>query len=397
MPEFTASGLVRHGFGFYNPNHAAALICALAPFCWGWCGKWRLAGYGAFAALCAALALTYSRAGVAVLAAEMVAWGVIKRRNGGLRASRLAIALAVAAFVIVAWWMRSRIIVDGAVLNRPKIWLAGLRLLAANPLGVGFEHSGKLVSAFMLPDGMTVRTLVNSHLTLLAESGVFVGGAWMAFIALALVVGSRHRRTWLSFAGLVLSASLSSVFDWHVLFDLADKGGLSVANFALSWTTLLLFVAEGVGMVIWTSLKKRTCKTVVLPACLSAALCAIALVISTFIFRVPGTPRAESGFAIVGEGVARVYRDAKWSLRDVRMFFPRGARFYIPEGVPAEAKDCGEIWLFGNSAESVGRFRSAGVTFVSPPEFCEAPGNVVRILQRRFGEEMRDDSRVEAY
>ena len=26
----------RLAFGFYNPNHAAAMICALFPFCWGW-------------------------------------------------------------------------------------------------------------------------------------------------------------------------------------------------------------------------------------------------------------------------------------------------------------------------------------------------------------------------
>ena len=37
-------GIVRQGFGFYNPNHAAALICAIFPFCWdgenmpGWGG-----------------------------------------------------------------------------------------------------------------------------------------------------------------------------------------------------------------------------------------------------------------------------------------------------------------------------------------------------------------------
>ena len=36
--EFVAGDLVRMGFGFFNPNHAAAAICALFPFCWGWGG-----------------------------------------------------------------------------------------------------------------------------------------------------------------------------------------------------------------------------------------------------------------------------------------------------------------------------------------------------------------------
>ena len=34
MMEFTYDGMVRQGFGFYNPNHAAAVICAVFPFLW---------------------------------------------------------------------------------------------------------------------------------------------------------------------------------------------------------------------------------------------------------------------------------------------------------------------------------------------------------------------------
>lgn len=34
--EFTVGDSVRFGFGFANPNHAAAAVCALAPFLWGW-------------------------------------------------------------------------------------------------------------------------------------------------------------------------------------------------------------------------------------------------------------------------------------------------------------------------------------------------------------------------
>lgn len=68
--------------------------------------------------------------------------------------------------------------IDGAIVNRPKIWLAGLQLFAANPMGVGFGSSGEIASAIMLPDGITVRTLVNSHLTLLAEMGALVDSIW---------------------------------------------------------------------------------------------------------------------------------------------------------------------------------------------------------------------------
>ena len=110
---------------------------------------------------------------------------------------------------------------DAAAMNRPSIWWAGLKLAAANPLGVGHGNSGLLASAFML-DGIEVRTLVNSHLTLFAEHGWIVGCIWVAFLAWALAGGWRRcPRLWIAFAGLSLSACASSVFDWHVLFGFA--------------------------------------------------------------------------------------------------------------------------------------------------------------------------------
>ena len=226
--EFVAGDLVRMGFGFFNPNHAAAAICALFPFCWGWRGRWHWAGRLVGVALCVMLAMTYSRTGMLVLVCEIVALlldhktlssGMIGRveRVETCRTStcstwlnkmqgRGGLATAVAVAAIALWWMWPRLALDGAVMNRPKIWLAGLRLFAANPFGVGFGNSGEIASAFLLPDGITVRTLVNSHLTLLAETGALVGGAWLAFIALALCVGRTMRRTWVAFAGLAVSA-----------------------------------------------------------------------------------------------------------------------------------------------------------------------------------------------
>jgi hypothetical protein len=403
MPEFTANGFLRFGFGFCNPNHAAALICALAPFCWGWRGVRRWCGYAAFAALCVALALTYSRTGIAVLAMEMASWGAMNWRGGifgraksrpsrngraGARPSRCCFAAATVALAAVAWWMRGRFAVDGAILNRPVIWLAGLRLFAANPLGVGFGRSGEIASAFLLPDGMAVRTLVNSHLTLAAETGAFAGFAWLVFVSLPLALGAKFRRAWIAFAGLALSAFSSSVFDWHVLFDFTEMGGLPLSNFLLSWATLILFVGTGVAMIARSTFAAlRICVALAVSAVvLTAALC----------FRSDAAPRVGNGFVSTG-GEARVYRGADWSLRDAVPFFPQGARFSLQTGVPDGASGGGDVWLFGDAAESAWRFPSASVTLVSPPEFCEAPSNVVRILQRRWGEEPIDDPRVEAY
>ena len=197
--------MVRWSFGFANPNHAAAAICALFPFCWGWRGKWRWAGRLVGAALCAMLAMTFSRTGALVLLGETIAlWRTASRQaqDKALPLPRCRVILmSVAALAVGTWWMWPRLSLDGAVVNRPTIWLAGLRLFAANPLGVGFGNSGEIATAFLLPEGIAVRTLVNSHLTLLAEAGALAGGAWLAFIALALSLGQCARRGWVSFAG----------------------------------------------------------------------------------------------------------------------------------------------------------------------------------------------------
>ena len=69
MPmEYMSGDVVRCGFGFANPNHAAATICALFPFCWGWRGIWRWVGLASSIVLFIMLVMTYSRTGVVVFA-----------------------------------------------------------------------------------------------------------------------------------------------------------------------------------------------------------------------------------------------------------------------------------------------------------------------------------------
>ena len=422
--EFVAGDLVRMGFGFFNPNHAAAAICALFPFCWGWRGRWRWAGRIAGVALCVMLAMTYSRTGMVVLVMEAaVLWwrGALGSAHptggcGRVRARVPTMAIALSVLVIAAWWMWPRLALDGAVMNRPKIWLAGLKLFAANPLGVGFGRSGEIASVFLLPDGITVRTLVNSHLTLLAEMGALVGGAWLAFIALALCVGRAMRRTWVAFAGLAVSAFSASVFDWHVLFDFKEMGGCGTVNFVLAWGLFAAFVVMGVGCV-WRGLfltqRRRDAEYAegfgrivvgrgVLPiGCVVVGLCAVVVC-----FRSDDTPRVEGEYVVCGrrwsavptdwgggahgtigsgrvgarvptDGGLSVYRDDGWSLKSVAKRFPDGARFCVRPGVPADAEDAGEVWLFGDAVEAAWRFPAARLTLVSPPEFFDPPTNAV--------------------
>ena len=404
--DFVVGDIVRQGFGFANPNHAAAAICAAFPFCGGWGGKWRWAGWLVGVVLCVMLAMTYSRTGMVVLAMEAaVLWRgalgsahptSVRGRRWNAVPTIWGIILTVCLACVAAWWMWPRLALDGAVMNRPKIWLAGLKLFAVNPLGVGFGKSGEIATAFMLPDGITVRTLVNSHLTLLAEMGVFVGGAWLAFIALALCVGRAMRRTWVAFAGLALSAFSASIFDWHVLFDFAEKGGYGAVNFALAWGLFGAFVVMGVGCV-WRGLfltqrrrdaeyaegfwRMASAKAVLAVAGVAVALCAVVVGLWS-----DATPRVEGEYVVCGgrvgarvptDGGPCVYRDEGWSLKSVAKLFPNGARSCIRPGVPANAEDSGEVWLFGDAAESAWRFPAARLTLVSPPEFFDPPTNAV--------------------
>ena len=78
--EFTFDGLVRWGFGFHNPNHAAAAICAVLPFLWGW-RRCAVIGWLISALLLIPLSLTYSRTGFAVAGLEVVVWAVLSGRR----------------------------------------------------------------------------------------------------------------------------------------------------------------------------------------------------------------------------------------------------------------------------------------------------------------------------
>jgi hypothetical protein len=243
----------------------------------------------------------------------------------------------------------------------------------------------------MLPDGITVRTLVNSHLTLLVEMGAFVGGAWLAFIALALCAGRKLRRTWVAFAGLVVSAFSASVFDWHVLFDFKEMGGYGAVNFVLAWGLFVAFVVMGAAIIgigvlgnninnVGQHVMERgltSPRKVVVRAGMVCASVLVALVASVLLARRDATPRVERGYVAVGNGGPCVYRDGEWSLEAVAKRFPDGARFRIRPGVPKDAEDSGDVWLFGDAAESAWRFKDARLTLVSPPEFCDTPTNAV--------------------
>lgn len=407
--QFTCDGIVRMAFGFANPNHAAAAICALMPFCWSWrrC-KWL--GWSASGVLCVMLAMTFSRTGFVVLALEFASWCRVACLNGRdvsgddfrsdlacgpLLRRCLFAAAALSAGAAALWWMRSRLVLDGAIMNRPRIWLAGLNLLAANPSGVGFGNSGSLASAFLLPEGVAVRTLVNSHLTLAAEAGWSVGGAWLAFILAAMFAPGKLTRTRISFAGLVVSAFAASVFDWHVLLGFSSCSDHDLVNFILSWVLFASFAAMGVALIAqWRLVSvRRTIISLFAWVLAGMSVCGA----SMSVLRRSDTPRITDGFVEFGTGGPVACHDTEWTLRQIRDALPDGALVRIDSGtdMPHEAvSPAREVWLFGDAAESFGKFPDSRVVVVSPPPYCEFGTNVTRIIVGGC-DEAPDDPRVE--
>lgn len=246
--EFTYEGLVRYGFGFYNPNHAAAFICAILPFAWiAFLQKayWqKILGSLLSVILIFALAFTYSRAGVLVFILEALAFAFYFGKKywkvffgiGAVLILSLLISSAVGRFTF-----------DASASNRIEIWLAGLRLFLGNPLGVGLGNSGEIASAFLLPEDIEIRSLVNSHLTLLCEFGFIVGAFWISLIFCAIKCGYCQMANPLKFAalvsfcGLVVSSGISSAFDWEVLLSPSRFEYLTNINLAASYCLFALF------------------------------------------------------------------------------------------------------------------------------------------------------------
>lgn len=362
---FTCGDWVRQGFGFANPNHAAAMICALLPFFLGW-RRHPWLGSLLSAGLFLALLLAQSRTGLLVAATEMAAWRLMRIKDAGrttekafsARPARFrwwhclgGVVVLLGVFALTVWWMGPRLVLDGSVLNRPKIWLAGLRLFAANPYGVGLGNSGAVASAFLLEGIPEIRTMISAHITLLAEFGWIVGWAWFAFIGLALCGLKESPRIGISFAGLVLSGCSSTVFDWPVLFDFAAQGGLRMANWVLSWTMFALFAGFG-AWLIWTRLRHGRDPR---PAIVAVVLAGAAVLGLRWV-PAGNAPQVRDGYVVCGKAPRTLaLYDEAWKLKTVARCVEGGSVLPV-RGIsrfPREMDLSGidKVMLFGDCRE----------------------------------------------
>jgi len=344
---------MRVTLGFQNPNHAAALLCALLPLCWGW-RRVPWLGRILSLALFAALLLTQSRTGMLVVGAEAITWWFLRKNRfqiSDFKSHKLFAAGIGAIAVLVCWWMGPRMILDGAILNRPRIWLAGLQLFAANPSGVGLGNSGTIASAFMLDGIPEIRTMISAHITLLAEFGWIVGWAWLAFIGVALCGFPTSPRIGIAFAGLVASGCASTVFDWPVLFDFVDYGGLGMSNWVLSWTMFALFAGFGAWLIARRMRRPHRGRPTV-----AAVVLAGMAVLGLRLVPTGNAPKVRDGYLVCGEAPRTLaLYDASWKLKTVVQRV--GGNVLCPiRGVDCFPRDLdisgvGRVALFGDCRE----------------------------------------------
>ena len=363
--EFTYLGHIREGFGFANPNHAAAFLASLFPLLWGW---QRLPGLGWSLSLLLALplAMTFSRSGIVVLFLELLAYGLLTR----FRQRRWLMATAsISLLVLACWGCLQRFTLDKACSNRLLIWIAGLRLYARNPDGVGLGNSGTIVSDFLL-ESIRCRTLVNSHLTLMVEFGLLAGVAWFACIFYALMRGIRHPRLWCSFAGLCLSATSSSVFDWQAMLG---ETAVPSSFRLLAWLIPLLFLVLWV-MLCWGNFRWRS---LVISIGLGTTMALLPLCLYD-----KRTPHIDGGLLMTSPTAPLALYDSSWSPGTVLPYC--GDRFRIPLQPGYQALHASQLLLFGDAAEYAHLFPHTPLLFIHPPPFFKPPSNAVKIILANY-------------
>ncbi len=249
--EFTYNGMVRYGFGFDNPNHAAALITMLLPILW----TIRLESNKPFikypvllleCTLYAALFYTYSRAGLLALAVSALFFAssrhlFIQKQRFSLPKRKTCYIYGVSLLGLIGIMIysgfatriiKSFVAPDKAMTNRFDVWSGGLHMLRNMPQGTGTGLSGKIYTLFYLPPEsyLAYRTMVNSFVTYAVEQGIVV--SLITFFILAAISGAglwllnkdiKHKNILICAMAVIvsgaISAMLSTCFDISLSFD----------------------------------------------------------------------------------------------------------------------------------------------------------------------------------
>jgi O-antigen ligase len=234
---------------FASPNRLGTVAAAVAVA--GACGllvssaarRWwsGLAALGTIA-----LALSFSRGALLGFGAA-VALILFVRRDRVPRT--LARGLAVAAVISLPLLVMARLFVSGGTLGgilendvgRLEAWLAGLRMIAAQPLfGHGFGAFAVRGAAYGATDGLA--TAHNEFIDLWAQAGILAAAAFLAIVG-GVVIGALRRRDealGLAALGAVVVFAVASSFNVQSPFLAVTGPVWLVAAFGIASRPLLV-------------------------------------------------------------------------------------------------------------------------------------------------------------
>jgi len=279
--EFTYEGLVRYGYGFSNPNHAAALIAMLLPFLWVlriYCKNIFLKStvFCCECALYIALVFTYSRTGFFVVPAiATLFWGgkyflvdwiekkyvklksLLSKRTLGALAVLIIIAAVAISFKASERYFSWIANPEKSITNRFVIWEGATQIIADNPQGVGSERSGFLFTQLYCPPEKDIacRTMINSFLTFAVEQGLWMSLLLLIFLFTAVFLGilsfidmkePKNRRVFILcllssiFAG-GLSGIMSTCFDLNISLKLLPLVQITELNVYMQSILLIVW------------------------------------------------------------------------------------------------------------------------------------------------------------
>lgn len=268
LAAFFYNGMVRWQFGFDNPNKLAvvaaelvlvglALACSARRFA-------RILGTALAVGSLYILLHTFSRGGIAALAVASVPLALailrcMKSVRPLVKMSLLTVAVGVCVLSI-QMGVVGRLVLglsgdDRSVGNRLELWQATPRMIQDAPFGWGIGKSGEAYMQWYQPLDRKerYRTLVNSHLTWIVETGLVGGVIWLlgwgVVLSLGFIIGHRQGSwlCWAEWVALFVAALFSSVCESWCLWIIPVMTLVCVLV-SLRWSFLRLALFWGIGL-----------------------------------------------------------------------------------------------------------------------------------------------------
>ena len=260
--------MVRWQFGFDNPNKLAVVAVELVLVGLALaCSARRLARILGTALAVSSLYIllhTFSRGGIVALAVASVPLALailrcMKSVRPLVKVSLLTVAVGL-CLLSIQMGVVGRLVQglsgdDRSVGNRLELWQAAPRMIQDAPFGWGIGKSGEAYMQWYQPLDRKerYRTLVNSHLTWIVETGIVGGVVWLlgwgVVLSLGFIIGRRQGfwLCWAEWVALFVAALFSSVCESWFLW-IIPVGTLVCVLVFQRWSFLRLALFLGIGL-----------------------------------------------------------------------------------------------------------------------------------------------------